>query len=98
MSKIENAEKLSGSAEFIIVFKPEAIDSVEYKRGDEKLEALEDRIKSLHLQVTFPPDSHAILVRRAQVECRPAACTVKLMRPEDALSKAPVLYPRVQTQ
>jgi len=97
--KFDNGGKLSGSAEFIIAFKPGEIDSVDYTRGDEKLKMLEGKLKSLHFQVAFPPDSGAVLVRRAQVECRPASpCTAKLVKPVEALSTRPAPYPSVAAQ
>jgi tetratricopeptide (TPR) repeat protein/transglutaminase-like putative cysteine protease len=97
--KFDNAGRLSGSAEFIIAFKPAGIDSSDYTHGDEKLKVLEEKLKLLHFQVAFPPNSAAILVRRAQVECRSASsCTLKLVKPEQALSTGPALYPRVAAQ
>ncbi len=87
--KFDNARKVSGSSEFVIAFKPGEIDSVNYIGGDEELKVLEEKLKSLHFQVTFPTPSAAILVRKAQVECRPtSSCTVKLMRPNDAFSSS----------
>jgi tetratricopeptide (TPR) repeat protein/transglutaminase-like putative cysteine protease len=86
-AKIENAKKLSGAAEFILVFKPGGTDSVDYKSGDKELEPLAVKIKSLHFQVAFPTDSAAILVRRAHVECRPTSpCTIKLIPPDKVSS------------
>jgi tetratricopeptide (TPR) repeat protein/transglutaminase-like putative cysteine protease len=97
--KFDNAGKLSGSAEFIISFKPAEIDSIDYTHGDEKLKVLEEKLKLLHFQLAFPPNSSAILVRRAQVECRSASsCTAKLVKPDQALSTGPALYPRVAAQ
>ena len=87
--KFDNAKKLSGSAQFVIAFKPGEIDTVDYISGDEALKVLDDKLKSLHFQVAFPPASTAVLVRKAQVECRPATCTVKLLKVEDAVSTAP---------
>jgi len=88
--KVENSRKLSGSAEFIVAFKPTEIDSVDYSDGDGELKVLTDKLKSLHFQVVFPAASAAILVRRAQVECRPnSPCIVRLLKPADVLSTAP---------
>ncbi len=86
--KFDNAKKLSGSAQFVIAFKPGEIDTVDYLSGDEDLKVLDDKLKSLHFQVAFPPVSTAVLVRTAQVECRTATCTVKLLKVEDAVSTA----------
>ena len=92
--KFENARKLTGSAEFIIAFKPGEIDSVDYSNGEEELKVLEDKLKSLHFQVVFPPNSGAVLVRRAMVDCRTGSpCTAKLMTPQEVLGKGPMLNP-----
>ena len=97
--KFENAGKLSGSAEFIIAFKPGKVDSVDYEHGDDKLKPLENIIRSLHFQVAFPESSAAILVRKAQVECRAGSpCTVKLIKPDEAFAASSLVRQRTAAQ
>jgi tetratricopeptide (TPR) repeat protein len=83
LGKIPN---LVGSAEFSIVFVPGRVESAEYLRGEDSLEALTDKLKAAHYQVEFPDGSKAKIFRRAQLSCTPSAgCMVVLVPPDKAL-------------
>jgi hypothetical protein len=84
---LSNKENLSGSAQFVVVFKPGKVDSAEFVNGDEDLKPLEDKLEAAHYPLEFPPDSGAILVMQVRVVCRPtASCTGSILDP------APVRY------
>jgi hypothetical protein len=75
-----------GSAEFSIVFVPGRVESAEYLREEDSLEALTDKLKAAHYQVEFPDGSKAKIFRRAQLSCTPSAgCMVVLVPPDKAL-------------
>jgi len=80
--KLANGGKLSGSAQFIVTFKPGKVESAEYESGDDELEGLEDELKAAHFPLEFPPESGASLVVRVDVRCQPAApCIATLVNP-----------------
>jgi len=74
--KLANAEKLSGSAQFIVTFKPGKVESVEYESGSDDLEELKDKLKAAHYPLEFPPESGASLVVRVEVKCEATASCV----------------------
>jgi tetratricopeptide (TPR) repeat protein/transglutaminase-like putative cysteine protease len=77
--------KLSGMAEFAIVFAPGKIESVEYVSGEKSLQSLTEKLKTAHYQVDFPAGSKARILRRAQLSCTPSAgCMAVLMPPANA--------------
>src|SRR5262249_31878471 len=72
--------RLSGAAEFTVVFAPGKIESVNYLSGEKSLNALIEKIKRGSFQVEFPAGSQAKILRRTQVGCFPVSgCTVVLM-------------------
>jgi tetratricopeptide (TPR) repeat protein/transglutaminase-like putative cysteine protease len=80
--KLSNDGKISGSAQFLVVFKPGKVDSAEFVTGDEELKPLSDKLQSAHYPLEFPPDSGASLVMQVNVYCRPGApCTGTLINP-----------------
>jgi tetratricopeptide (TPR) repeat protein/transglutaminase-like putative cysteine protease len=81
-AKLANEHKLSGSAQFIVTFKPGKVESAEYDTGDDELRPLADKLKAVRYPLEFPPDSRASLVVRVQVSCKPtAACVATLVNP-----------------
>ena len=83
--KLSNEAKLSGSAEFAVVFKPGKVESVEYLSGSDDLEKLSERITTARYPLEFPPDSAAILVVRLNVKCQASsACIASLVNPAPA--------------
>jgi tetratricopeptide (TPR) repeat protein/transglutaminase-like putative cysteine protease len=76
--------KLTGSAEFSVVFVPGRVESVEYLRGENSLTALADNLKASKYQVEFPSDSKGKLYRRAILSCTPSAGCVAVLMPPDA--------------
>jgi len=81
-AKLSNEGKLSGSAQFIVTFKPGKVESVEYDDGDDELEPLADKLKAAHYPLEFPPESGVTLVVRVDVSCKPtAACIAALVNP-----------------
>jgi tetratricopeptide (TPR) repeat protein/transglutaminase-like putative cysteine protease len=80
--KLANEKKLSGSAEFLVTFKPGKVESAEYESGDDELEPLADKLKVAHFPLEFPPESGASLVLRVEVRCQPTApCVATLVNP-----------------
>jgi len=81
-AKLSNEAKLSGSAQFIVTFKPGKVESAEYESGDDEIEPLADKLKAAHYPLEFPPDSGASLVLRVDVSCHPTApCIAALVNP-----------------
>jgi len=81
-TKVNNESKLAGSADFLVVFKPDKVESVRFVSGDNALDALSARLKTARFPLQFPPDSEASLVLRVHVGCQPsAACTATLLKP-----------------
>jgi len=82
--KLSNETKLSGSAEFAVVFKPE-VESTEYLSGSDDLEKLSERMMTAHYPLELPPDGAAILVVRVNVKCQASsACIASLVNPAPA--------------
>lgn len=80
--KVSNEGKVSGSADFVVALDSEKVDSVSWLNGDNELEALSTKLKSVHYPLEFPADGGAILVLPMTVKCRPsAACTATLLKP-----------------
>jgi tetratricopeptide (TPR) repeat protein len=83
--KLGNDAKLSGSAEFAVVFKPGKVESAEYLSGSNDLDKLSGQMMAARYPLEFPPDSKAILVMRVNVRCQAsAACIVSLVNPVPA--------------
>jgi tetratricopeptide (TPR) repeat protein/transglutaminase-like putative cysteine protease len=84
---LSNEEKLTGSAEYIVVFKPGKVDSAEYLSGSAALDKLSAKLIAAHYPLEFPPDSGAILALRIDVNCHPTApCIASLLPPVAAPS------------
>ncbi|HEV3512203.1 MAG TPA: tetratricopeptide repeat protein, partial [Candidatus Sulfotelmatobacter sp.] len=79
--RLSNEEKLSGSADFVIEFEPEKVDSVQYLSGGDELENLTKKLKAAHYPLEFPPNSQAILAVRVSVRCQPGSCVGTLVVP-----------------
>jgi len=79
--KVSNEEKLSGSADFVVEFEPEKVDSVQYLSGSDELEKLTEKLKAAHYPLEFPPDSQATLAVRVSVRCQPGSCVGTLVVP-----------------
>jgi hypothetical protein len=80
--KLANADKLVGSAQFIVTFRPGAVESAEFASGDDDLEPLANKLKVAHYPLEFPPSSRAILVMRVDVSCHAdAACIGNIVVP-----------------
>jgi tetratricopeptide (TPR) repeat protein len=80
-AKFGKQAKLSGSAQFTIVFLPGKIGSVEYVSGDKSLKALTEKIRAAHYNVEFPEGSEARLLRRAQLSCFPSSGCMAVLMP-----------------
>lgn len=88
-AKVSNSGKVSGTADFAVVFEPNSVEA-HFMRGDEELKDLEDKLEAAHYKVEFPPDSAASLVRRVQVVCKPmSVCTATLVKPDQANLQLP---------
>jgi hypothetical protein len=78
--KLGKQPKLSGSAQFSIVFAMGEIESVKYVSGKESLQSLTGKLKASHYRVEFPAASKAKILRRAELSCTPASgCTAVLL-------------------
>lgn len=89
-SKLSNEARLSGSAQFIVTFKPGKVESAEYESGDDELQPLTAKLKAAHYPLEFPPESGASLVVRVDVSCKPTApCIAALVNPVPAPAHFP---------
>jgi len=70
--QLENPSKLSGSADFYLVFSPAKVESVRHVRGEKSLKVLGDPLATLGLPVKFPRASTARILRQVTVTCEPA--------------------------
>ena len=83
--RLNNESKLSGSANFVVVFKPGAIETAEYLSGGDDLGVLTEKLKGARYPIEFPPGSKAILVVQVKVECQESAgCIGTLINPAPA--------------
>lgn len=79
--KVSNDEKLSGTADFVVVLESGKIDSVQYLSGSDELEKVTEKLKAAHYPLEFPPDSQATLAVRVSVRCQPGSCIGTLVVP-----------------
>ena len=80
--KTPNAKKVSGKAQYLVVFKPGKVDSADFNLGDDELKPLAKELETAKYPIEFPKDSAAILVMRVDVKCRSdSACTALLVNP-----------------
>ena len=80
--KTPNAQKLSGKAQYLIVFKSGKVDSADFHSGDDELKPLAQELETAKYPIEFPADSAATLVMRVDVKCHSAsACTASLVNP-----------------
>lgn len=80
--KVLNAKKVSGKAQYLIVFKAGKVDSAEFHGGDEDLKPLESALQTSKYPIDFPADSGAVLEMRIDVKCHPdSGCTAWIMNP-----------------
>jgi hypothetical protein len=80
--KLNNEEKLAGSARFFVTLKPGKLDSVEFDSGDEELKPLAAKLQEARYPMEFPPQSGAILDLKVTVKCEAkAACIATIMNP-----------------
>jgi tetratricopeptide (TPR) repeat protein/transglutaminase-like putative cysteine protease len=80
-AKFGKQPKLSGSAEFTIVFSPGRVESVDYVNGEEALQDLTDQLKAAHFQVEFPAGSQGKILRRAELSCSSISGCVAVLLP-----------------
>jgi Flp pilus assembly protein TadD/transglutaminase-like putative cysteine protease len=71
--KVSNDGKVSGTAEFTVVFKPGKVESAEFSSGDRDLEKLSVKLAAARYPLEFPPGSNAILVLHVGVKCHGTA-------------------------
>jgi tetratricopeptide (TPR) repeat protein len=66
---IPQLTKKYSSAEFFVELSPGKIENVAYIRGDESLKTAEESLRKAELNVPFPKDSQAKLIRRGILVC-----------------------------
>jgi hypothetical protein len=66
---IPQLTKKYASAEFFVELSPGKIENVAYIRGDESLKTAEESLRKAELNVPFPKDSQAKLIRRGILVC-----------------------------
>ena len=66
---IPQLTKKYASAEFFVELSPEKIENVAYIRGDNSLKTAEESLRKAELNVPFPKDSQAKLIRRGILVC-----------------------------
>jgi tetratricopeptide (TPR) repeat protein len=75
---------LSGSADFLIIFGPGKVESLQYVSGDKSVESLTDKLLAAKYRVEFPTGSKAKLVRRLSVSCQ-SVCSAVLLPLDQAM-------------
>jgi len=88
-AKFGQQPKVSGSAEFTIVFSPGRVESVDYVSGEESLEDLTDQLKAAHFEVEFPAGSQARILRRAELSCFPTSGCMAVLIPVNLAEQMP---------
>ena len=87
---LHNEGKRSGTAEFLVKFKPGAVESATVFSGDDSLAALAEKLKGAHYPIEFPAGSGAVLTLRLDVRCQATApCTASLVVPAPAQAAFP---------
>ena len=66
--KLPNAGRLSGKAQYLLVFKPDKVDSPKFTSGDDELKSLANQLKTAKYPIEFPEHSAAILVINVDVK------------------------------
>jgi len=87
--KIPNTGKASGVAEFFLLMSPgPKIEDVKFVSGDDKLSSFTEALKTTKVDLSFPDDVPAKILRRGKLTCSgPASdCTFVLYLPEDVRS------------
>jgi tetratricopeptide (TPR) repeat protein/transglutaminase-like putative cysteine protease len=88
-AKFGKQPKLSGSAEFTIVFSPGRVESVDYVSGEESLEDLTDQLKAAHFQVEFPAGSQGKILRRVELSCSSISGCMAVLLPVSLAAQTP---------
>src|SRR5581483_10854804 len=84
-AKIPNPSKASGVAEFFLLMSPgPKIEDVKFISGDDKLSAFGEALKTTPLDLSFPDNVPAKILRRGKLTCAgPASdCIFVLYLPE----------------
>jgi tetratricopeptide (TPR) repeat protein len=86
-------EKESAAAEFYVVLKPGAAQSlqvadVKFIRGNQKLEPMATALRAAHYNLSFPNESSTRLIRRGTLTCKPGdvECSFVMFNPEEVVS------------
>ena len=87
--EIPNAAKISGVAEFFLLVSPgPKIEDAKFISGDDKLNSYTEALKNAKLDLSFPDDVPAKILRRGKLTCTGSGpnCTFVLYLPEDVRS------------